>query len=115
MAAQNKQIALEHYQSQAAQATGLHPIFGRIVSDFMALSAYAAPSNLQAHYPEVGRRRAYRSLGDAMAYEAGFLAYSQDADAPAERTPFADGWWDAFAAEESRNQAANERHMEDES
>ena len=34
----------------------------------------------------------------AMAYEAGWLAYSPDAPGPEGRTPYADGWWDRFAA-----------------
>lgn len=88
----------------------LHPIFAGVLSDFAAAAPVAA--SLTTHYPQVGRRRPYRSMGDAMSYEAGFLAYSEDSIAPAERTPFSDGWWDAFSAQESRNTYANERRAD---
>ena len=37
---------------------------------------------------------------------------SLDSVAPTERTPFYDGWWDAFSAQESRDTYANERHLD---
>lgn len=76
-------------------STGLHPVMAEVMvrHDCDACAPGALPRGRQAQAP-------YRSLGDAMAYEAGWLSYSPDAPAPAVRTPFADGWWDAFAASE---------------
>ena len=83
--------------SMPATTAGLHPVMAEVMAMHCGMDVTPAP---QAHYPEVGRRRPDRRLGDAMAYEAGWLSYSPDAPAPAVRTPFADGWWDAFAASE---------------
>ena len=79
-------------------STGLHPAMAEVMARHFGMAVTGAAP--QEHYPEVGRRRPYHSLGDAMAYEAGWLAYSPDAPGPAVRTPFAEGWWDAFAASE---------------
>ena len=116
---QDKASTLAHYRAMADQAAlaadapGLHPVFGEIVGRFMSMTTAGDTPPLDVHYPEVGRRRPYRSMGDAMAYEAGWLAFSLDSVAPTERTPFYDGWWDAFSAQESRDTYANERHLDD--
>lgn len=54
-------------------------------------------ASAQVHFPMVGRRRPYRSAGDAMAYEAGWLEFSDGDKPPPHKTPFADGWHDAAA------------------
>ena len=94
----SKSAAVQHYQRMAAEAallealkTGLdmlHP--GR------ATAALAAAT---IHHPACGdTRRSYLSAGDAMAYEAGFLAFDARKPMPIPpTTPFAHGWIDAAA------------------
>lgn len=79
-------------------STGLHPVMAEVMARHFGMTVTGAAP--QAHYPEVGRRRPYPSLGDAMAYEAGWLSCRLDGIAPTGRDAFADGWWDAFAASE---------------
>ena len=76
-------------------STGLHPVMAEVMARHFGMTVTGAAP--QAHYPEVGRRRPYRSLGDAMAYEAGYRAFDPGKPAPTLRTPFADGWADAAA------------------
>ncbi len=80
------------------QTTNLHPVFADILKMFERKPDPIAECTL--HRPLVGNTgRAYRSLGDAMAYESGYLAYDPDKPAPTWRTPFADGWADRAAAD----------------
>ena len=76
------------------QTTNLHPVFADILKMFERQPEPIAERTL--HRPLVGNTgRAYRSLGDAMAYEAGYMAFDPDKAMPMFRTPFADGWADA--------------------
>lgn len=74
----SKSAAVQHYQRMAAEA---------------ALAAATI------HHPACGdTRRSYLSAGDAMAYEAGFLAFDARKPMPIPpTTPFAHGWIDAAA------------------
>jgi len=76
------------------QTTNIHPVFADILAMFSRQPEVIAECAL--HRPLVGNAaRAYRSLGDAMAYESGYMAYDHDKAMPMFRTPFADGWADA--------------------
>lgn len=76
------------------QTTNVHPVFADILAMFDRKPEVIAECAL--HRPLVGNTgRAYRSLGDAMAYESGYMAYDSKKAAPTWRTPFADGWADA--------------------
>lgn len=78
------------------QTTNIHPVFADILAMFSRQPEVIAECAL--HRPLVGNAsRAYRSLGDAMAYEAGYRAFDPGKPAPTLRTPFADGWADAAA------------------
>lgn len=78
------------------QTTNVHPVFADILAMFDRKPEVIAECAL--HRPLVGNTgRAYRSLGDAMAYESGYMAYDAAKAMPMFRTPFADGWSDAAA------------------
>lgn len=79
------------------QTTNVHPVFADILAMFDRKPEVIAECAL--HRPLVGNTgRAYRSLGDAMAYESGYMAFDAAKAMPMFRTPFADGWSDAAEA-----------------
>lgn len=78
--------------------SALHPLFVEILQP--SLNVTAMLKKAETHTATVGHRRPYRSLGDAMAYEAGYLAFDSETPGPTFRTPFADGWADARADHE---------------
>lgn len=89
----------------------LHPLFAEILRP--VLRATEDVKAAEVFYPSVGNlKRPYRSVGDAFAYEAGYLHYRDGAPAPERKTPYADGWWDAFAAAESAAWASLDRKFD---
>lgn len=85
------------------QPSILPPVMQTVLSQFMGMQDVV--KNATLHYPTVGRMRGYQSLGDALSYEAGFLAFDPGDAPPQYRTPFADGWHDAAAHWDAQLQA----------
>lgn len=54
-----------------------------------------APQAPMIHRATIGRRRAFQSQRDVMAYEAGYRAFAAGQPQPAEVTPERMGWFDA--------------------
>lgn len=75
----------------------LPPVFDAVLSSITGTQETI--QRCTTYFPNVGVRRPYRSLGDAMSYESGYMAYDRTKAAPTWRTPFADGWADAAARE----------------
>lgn len=53
------------------------------------------PAAPMVHRATIGRRRAFQSARDAMAYEAGYRAFAAGEPQPADVTPKRMGWFDA--------------------
>jgi hypothetical protein len=97
-----KSATVTHYQRLAAEAT----LKAGIVAGLDMLHPGRATQVLEAatiHHPRCGNaRRSYLSLGDVMAYEAGHISFDPTKPGPTQRTPFYDGWWDAWAENDAR-------------
>ncbi len=78
----------------------LPPALLDILTNFASLRDQVL--GVTVHYPELGKRRPFRSLGDVMAYEAGYLAFDANTAGPQIKTPFAHCWWDAAAEHDAK-------------
>lgn len=67
-------------------------------------------ANCTVYRARVGRRRAFQSESDALAYEAGYRAYP--GDIPPSHTPASSGYWDAEQEYQDREDARREAAME---
>lgn len=98
----DKSAAVDHYTRLAAQALAdqVDPL-GATLGRFVPMPPPAALCTWRPQVgPDNGRRhgRVYRSLGDVLAYEAGYLAHVPGrASGAVAGTPFDAGWTDAAA------------------
>lgn len=81
-----------------------------------ALKLHEIVRKTTVYRARIGRRRAYQSETDALAYEAGYRSWERgDVLAQPHTSPFADGFMDAEAEDESRFWAqVDARYEEDE-